>query len=844
MSYPAVLTRAPRITGAVRRERLLTIVETSPAVVVVGPAGTGKTVLARQIADAHEGRIAWCRLAPGYGHAADLVNLAAASVGETQVDEVGRSVLDLAGDLLEVLESHPTVLVIDDLHEGEEACEVLLAEVFPLVPPESRVVIASRSRPAGLLGRLAPGVAVVVDATELSFTEEEATALFDEDSTAAVAWVQATGGWAAGLGIASAAGHADPGEAVSSLVRRVLVDDTAGDEQSTATALAALPYATGPLLEQLGLGNEASLRAVADRTSLVTESGGHWRLHDVARAPIVEVVGLETVHRVQREAGRALASSDATTSIDLLVDADEAEAAAEILAANVSTIGVERAVHWLYRLPAELRHRFPPVLAAGRATVDLDLAVIESERRVDEATGDAERREALFALGSVRAGRGELADAADALDAAMGASRDFDALGGRAATWLGIVRWWAGDLAGARAALERADDTVWAHWARANVHLAEGDLDGGVAEASLAVAASAKNGDATEAPGRSVMAIVALLRDRMDIAATEAQAAWATGADAGGFDLACGAIAECWVHLRGGNHEEAVAVCEQLERRVGRQDFFARVHAALVRLEAARIVGVGEEIGRAQRRVHDLRHAGYAPLERLADRVFHRDVREAGVESLSIHLLGDLAIAVDGSIVAPARWRSKKALEVLRYLAYAGTRGARREEVIEAVWPEREPEKGRTLLRTALADIRKSLEPGRQAGEPSRFLTTTGDRVVVTCRTDLGDAEVAARAGDPATAFTLLAPGLGEIDEPAEWWEELARHVSRLRAEAADRVASVGDPDLRARAMEALIDAEPWRKDLYDALAAVHRDAGDEAAARAVERRWFDSDDG
>ena len=36
---------------------------------------------------------------------------------------------------------------------------------------------------------------------------------------------------------------------------------------------------------------------------------------------------------------------------------------------------------------------------------------------------------------------------------------------------------------------------------------------------------------------------------------------------------------------------------------------------------------------------------------------------------------------------------------------------------------------------------------------------------------------------------------------------------------------------------DGLSAAEPWSSELYDRLAAVHRDAGDEAAARAAERR-------
>ncbi|MCB0997530.1 MAG: hypothetical protein KDB21_20705, partial [Acidimicrobiales bacterium] len=240
------------------------------------------------------------------------------------------------------------------------------------------------------------------------------------------------------------------------------------------------------------------------------------------------------------------------------------------------------------------------------------------------------------------------------------------------------------------------------------------------------------------------------------------------------------------------------------------------------------------------RRLRDLRALGFAPVQAIFDAVLPGGPIIAP-PGLVIRFLGEPTVLVDGIELPTSAWKSKKALEVLRYLAVRdGWVG--REQVIEAVWPERSPAQGRTLLRSALSEIRRVLEPGRTPGEPSRFVTTERTRVAVAAATDLGEAEAAMGRSDHATAFSVLVMGLGELGSVGEWGEELARHVDRRRLEAAERVATDAASPQRREALELLTDLEPWQREHVDALAALHRSVGDEAAARAVERRWFDDE--
>jgi DNA-binding SARP family transcriptional activator len=465
-------------------------------------------------------------------------------------------------------------------------------------------------------------------------------------------------------------------------------------------------------------------------------------------------------------------------------------------------------------MPANVRRTLPPHLTEGRATVDLDEAVAQARQRVERAREPAEQIEALVALGSTLAGAGELGGAADALERAVALGA-----GAPARAWLAVVCWWAGDLVGTEAALTGAGDVPRASWARAQLALAAGRPD---------VARTHAAGD------DAVLAHAALAEGDLDSASRLARAAYATALGEGGFALSYAGAVAAWTALRAGDRTQALAAADVLERRVGRYDVHTRLHVALIRAAAATDP---DEHERAERRVRDIRRRGFALVEAMVRSLL--DSATPPTPSMWVRFLGDAEVRVGGQM---AEWRSHKAREVVRYLAAAGSRGAARETIIEAVWPDRPSSRGRALLRTALGDIRRTLEPTRLPGEPSAFLDAGSDQVVLRAETDLADATALLLASDAEGAFELLRPGWATLRDEGDWAEEQRRSVERLRLEAADRVAGDERSPLRIAALEALAVGEPWRKDVFDALAATHRARGDEAAARAVERRWFQED--
>jgi hypothetical protein len=380
----------------------------------------------------------------------------------------------------------------------------------------------------------------------------------------------------------------------------------------------------------------------------------------------------------------------------------------------------------------------------------------------------------------------------------------------RARGWLGVVRWWAGDLAGADAALDTVTPDAFSLWARAEVALARSDLPGAesAAEASLG-AAGREGGETSPALGQSVLARVALSRGDPAAAAPLAEAAYRAGVTSGGLDLAVGAPPHAWILVDEGRWSEARAVADSIRRQVGRYDAFARTHVALIELAVA-VAGEDRAARRdAEGSLQSLRQAGFAALEEQARTLV---TALAAPRRAVVLMLGPCVVQTGDRRLARADWRSQKALEVLRFLALAGGRGTSREEVIEAVWPEREPDRGRTLLRTALVEIRRMLEPSRPRGEPSAYLAAQADRLMLDAWTDVAEARRLA-TDDPAGALAMFRGPFFEDDPFVEWAADEGRSLDALRTAVASKVAMdrTAPAALRRVALEVLVAAEPWR---------------------------------
>ena len=548
------------------------------------------------------------------------------------------------------------------------------------------------------------------------------------------------------------------------------------------------------------------------------------------RDAVLDSADVADVAAARRRAFDALRTVDPLAAVELAVELDELVAAAELLNDLVGTISVEAAMTWAYRLPPALRHRLPPAATAGRATVNPDLAELEASERLERATDDEGRASAAFALASVRTAQAELDDAAGLLEEVLTLTAE-PTLRSRALRQQSSVRWWQGDLGGARASMAGDPASAWSCFVEAMIALAEHDDDRAAEAARRCIEADLADDRATTL-GTTATALVDAVRGDRGAALATAEDAWAGALDVGGFELGAAGVAVVWLRATGGDPDGARARAREVEARVGPRDAFARAGIAMALALLA--ADDPDDDGRAERRRRAIRAAGFGAVEAVFGRLRADDV---GAETgLRVELLGEGAIRVDGEALDATAWKSRKAIEIVRYLAYRGG-PCRREEVIEAIWPDRAPERGRALLRNALSEVRAGLEPQRRAGEESRFVAADREMVRLDARTDLAEAGEA----DPGAAIRLLAAGVAP-DLDADWAVEVSRVRERLLAECADRVRrDPAHPD-RHLALEVLVDLEPWNRTMVDELVDLLREAGDEAGAAAVERRWFEDE--
>ncbi len=165
---------------------------------------------------------------------------------------------------------------------------------------------------------------------------------------------------------------------------------------------------------------------------------------------------------------------------------------------------------------------------------------------------------------------------------------------------------------------------------------------------------------------------------------------------------------------------------------------------------------------------------------------------------LELRLLGASAITVDGIPVAERDWTRRKAKALLKLLALAPHHQMHREQLMEALWPELEPELASNNLNKALHAARRALEPELKSGAQSRFLQTHEQHIqllgalwpgglwvdVEAFEQQAAAALKSTDTNDCETALALYAGDLLEEDRYEDWAaarrEQLRRLAQRL----------------------------------------------------------------
>jgi DNA-binding SARP family transcriptional activator/predicted negative regulator of RcsB-dependent stress response len=201
------------------------------------------------------------------------------------------------------------------------------------------------------------------------------------------------------------------------------------------------------------------------------------------------------------------------------------------------------------------------------------------------------------------------------------------------------------------------------------------------------------------------------------------------------------------------------------------------------------------------------------------------------VGTVAIQLFGRFSVAVDSVSISGDAWRSRRAADVLKLLALAPAHRMHRAQVMEALWPESDPQASGTNLRKALHFARLA------TGDEQAIVNERGVLVLwpdARVETDVERFEAAAQraldAGDEAFCRSAADLYRGDLlpDDRYESW--LVEPRGRLRRRYLDV--------LRAGALwDRLTEEDPTDEQAARALMRGHLDAGERREAiRRFER--------
>src|SRR5712692_7146585 len=102
--------------------------------------------------------------------------------------------------------------------------------------------------------------------------------------------------------------------------------------------------------------------------------------------------------------------------------------------------------------------------------------------------------------------------------------------------------------------------------------------------------------------------------------------------------------------------------------------------------------------------------------------------------TVQVYVLGGFKVVVRGQVLPEHAWRRKTARQLFKILLTRPNRRITRDEVIELLWPESDPDAASSNLRSTLFALRHALEPST---EPAAVAVVFSDRDGVWLRPDV-----------------------------------------------------------------------------------------------------------
>ncbi len=161
---------------------------------------------------------------------------------------------------------------------------------------------------------------------------------------------------------------------------------------------------------------------------------------------------------------------------------------------------------------------------------------------------------------------------------------------------------------------------------------------------------------------------------------------------------------------------------------------------------------------------------------------------------LAIKLLGGFAAIVDGEPVADSLWRLRKGRELIKMLALAPDHRLHREQLMDALWPERDPDAAANNLHQVVHVARRAVG--------AESIVLRDELFALDADVDVDDFERAVaqarRAGSPGAYRAALALYTGELlpeNRYDDWASPRREQLEQLRAELDTELEELGYED-------------------------------------------------
>ena len=219
-----------------------------------------------------------------------------------------------------------------------------------------------------------------------------------------------------------------------------------------------------------------------------------------------------------------------------------------------------------------------------------------------------------------------------------------------------------------------------------------------------------------------------------------------------------------------------------------------------------------------------------------------------------IRVLGPLEVRHDARAVDAPEIHRTRVRELLSLLV--AERTVSRDRVVDVLWPDLDPSRGRANLRVTLRHLQRVLEPDRAQGESPYFVRGDTQQLQLAdvpglevdlweAEDHLARAEAARRTGDApgridhlrAAAGLWQGRALADLDRVAEL-DHVSRHLETRLAEAAVTLGElelVGGAAAEAATLaERVLASDPYGERAHRLAVAAHMQAGDRSATTAA----------